>query len=460
MTDREPGSFRDPSGFLFKANSTLYRQINITYQKDYDLLLNTGLYAHLTKSKSLVPHNEVDLNLSPDPQNVYKIIKPDFIDFISYPYEWCFSQLKEAAILTLFIAKRALDYGMVLKDASAYNIQFMNGKAIFIDSLSFEEYKEGDPWVAYRQFCQHFLAPLALMAYRDVRMNQLLRTNIDGIPLDITSKLLPFKTRLNLGLMTHIHLHAKSQEKYADKTLENRLSDSKVSKQAILNLIGNLITTTKNLNLDSIDTEWEDYYQDTNYSEDAIDSKRDIIESFISLSQPSVVWDLGANNGGFSRLASNKGIKTIAFDIDHGAVEKNLEILKANEEKNILPLIIDLTNPSPFLGWHHKERRSLIDRSPADLVMVLALIHHIAIGNNVPLESAAKFLYDISNFLIIEFIPKSDSQVQRLLMTRKDIFPNYNQIGFEKAFKKYFQFQDKSLISESERIIYLMKKKT
>ncbi len=457
MKNKIPGSFRDPSGFLFRVEDSLFRQVNQSYKEEYDLLMRSGLYNHLTRSKTLISHQEVDIDLSPNPEIAYKIIKPELVDFISYPYEWCFSQLKEAAILTLAIAKRSLEYGMSLKDASAYNIQFQNGKAIFIDTLSFEKYQQGKPWVAYRQFCQHFLAPLGLMANRDVRMNQLLSTNIDGIPLDITSKLLPTKTRLDFGLMTHIHLHAKSQQRYADKPLEGRFSEASINPKAVLGLLESLISTVRKLTLKSNSTEWENYYQQTNYSEAAFTNKKEIIKSFIAEVQAGSVWDLGANNGEFSRIASDQSIKTIAFDIDPGAVEQNYRTMKANKEKYILPLIMDLTNPSPSLGWHHQERMSLIDRGPVDLAMALALIHHLAIGNNVPQESVADFLSDICHYLIIEFIPKSDSQVQRLLMTREDIFPDYHQAGFEEAFEKYFQIIHKQTVSGSDRTLYLMK---
>ncbi len=452
------GSFRDPSGFLFTIDNSLYRQVNYSYQNDYDLFMNSGLYDHLRKSNTLVSHDEVSLDISPDPQNAYKVIKPELIDFISYPYEWCFSQLKEAAILTLAIAKRSLEYDMSLKDASAFNIQFKNGRAIFIDSLSFETYQEGEPWVAYRQFCQHFLAPLALMAFCDIRLNQLLRTNIDGVPLDITSKLLPFRTRLNIGLLTHIHLHAKSQQRFADKALKGPISDAKVNKQAILGLIESLISTVKKLKVMKFDTEWNNYYQITNYSSEAFEAKKDIIHSFLSAANPNSVWDLGANTGEFSRIASERGIKTIAFDIDHGAVEKNYQHMKENQEENILPLVMDLTNPSPSLGWHHNERNSLIDRGPVDLALALALVHHLAIGNNVPLNAIAAFFSDLCEFLIIEFVPKTDSQVELLLSSREDIFPNYTINGFEVAFKNYFNIIEKKLVANSKRNLYLMKK--
>ncbi len=187
-------SFRDPSGFLFSRNGALYRQINRVYADDYDHLISSGLYDQLVKSGLLIPHREVS-EKPVYPELAVKVIQPELVPFISYPYEWSFSQLKDAALATLAIQKRSIKAGMSLKDASAYNIQFINGKPTLIDTLSFEIYKEGKPWDAYRQFCQHFLAPLALMARVDVRLGQLLRVFIDGIPLDLASRLLPASTR-------------------------------------------------------------------------------------------------------------------------------------------------------------------------------------------------------------------------------------------------------------------------
>lgn len=198
-----PGSFRDPSGFIFFENGSLYRQVNIVYRENYDQLINSGLYETLVRLGLMVSHEEVDLHYART-NSAYRILKPALIPFISYPYEWCFSQLKDAALTTLEIQKKALDFGMSLKDASAYNIQFLDGKPVFIDTLSFEKYEEGQPWVAYRQFCQHFLAPLALMCFSDVRLNQLLRIYPDGIPLDLASCLLPLRTFLKFSLLSHI----------------------------------------------------------------------------------------------------------------------------------------------------------------------------------------------------------------------------------------------------------------
>jgi len=204
-------SFRDPSGYVFRRGGYLYRQINTCYAREYDHLMSSGLYQRLVDKGWLVVHQEVDIEPL-EPSTCYRVIQPQEIRFISYPYEWCFSQLRDAALLTLAVQREALECGMTLKDASAYNIQFHHGKPILIDTLSFALYEEGAPWVAYRQFCQHFLAPLALMSRVDLRLGRLSTLYIDGIPLDLASRLLPFATRFDFGLLSHIHLHAKAQQ--------------------------------------------------------------------------------------------------------------------------------------------------------------------------------------------------------------------------------------------------------
>ena len=417
--------------------------------------MNSGLYKTLVDAELLIPHDEVDIEIAQSDKD-YKIIKPELIQFISYPYEWCFSQLKDAALTTIEIQKTALNYGMSLKDCSAYNIQFKKCKPILIDTLSFEKYHEGQPWVAYRQFCQHFLAPLALMDYKDVRLNQLLRVHIDGVPLDLASSLLPFRTYLKFSLLSHIYLHSKSQKHFADKTLDG--SSHRVSRLGFLGLVDNLESVVAGLKWRAGGTEWADYYRDTNYSADALQHKMQIVTEFVDKINPASVWDLGANVGMFSRIASDKGIQTISFDIDPAAVERNYLECVAKGETNILPLLVDLTNPSPSIGWENRERMSLVQRGPADTVLALALVHHLAISNNVPLAKIACFFNNICNSLIIEFAPKPDSQVQRLLATREDIFPDYTQQAFETEFRKYFTIQSSVRIRDSERTLYLMQR--
>lgn len=450
-------SFRDPSGFLFNKDGIILRQVNYYYKDNYDLLFGSGLYKSLVELKMLIPHEEID-QIGVIPETAYKIIKPVQIRFISYPYEWCFSQLKEAALLTLQIQKTALEHGMWLKDSSAYNIQFMDGKPVLIDTLSFEKYQEGLPWIAYQQFCRHFLAPLALMCHRDIRLNQMLRIYIDGIPLDLASRLLPTSTRLNLSLLTHIHLHAKSQRIFSDKPVN--IKSYRISRLSVLGLIDSLESSVRKLRWSPVHTEWADYYGDTNYSPEGLIAKEKIVEELIESRRPENVWDLGANTGMFSRIAGDKGIETISFDIDPAAVEKNYLTCASRGISNVLPLLLDLTNPSPGIGWENNERMSLIERGPSDMVLALALIHHLAISNNLPLDHISNFFSRIcSGTLVIEFVPKNDSQVERLLRTREDIFGDYTQQAFEDAFRKHFRVKTCISIKDSFRVIYLMTKK-
>lgn len=456
----QPGlgaSFRDPSGFLFLNLGVLYRQINRSYQAEYDHFINSGLYQRLVEEGLLIPHQEVDIRPA-DAERAYRVIRPEIVRFISYPFEWSFSQYQDAALTTLSVQKIALEYGMSLKDASAYNIQFYQGRPVLIDTLSLQVYQEGRPWDAYRQFCQHFLAPLSLMALRDIRLGQLMRVYIDGIPLDLASALLPTRTRLSLPLLAHIHLHASAQKRYsADMAVA--MKDRQVSRNALQGLIDSIESGIRKLRWSLTKTEWSGYYDEHNYTPSGLENKRSLVEEYLQHIQPESVWDLGANTGYFSRLASDQRIPTIAFDMDPGAVEQNYLDCRSRGEKNLQPLLLDLTNPSPAIGWHHQERISLAERGPAGAVLALALIHHLAISNNVPFQRLADFFYDIGMWLVVEFIPKSDSQVKRLLSTRKDIFQDYTQDDFEKVFSRRFDILRKELVLESERWLYLMKRK-
>lgn len=453
---RDPGSFRDLCGFVFYRDEVLYRQINQSYQNDYDFLVGSGLYQKLVDAGLLVSHEEVGDALA-FTSGVYKVIRPQKIPFVSYPFEWSFTQLKQAALLTLQIQKIALEYGMSLKDASAYNVQFFHGQPIFVDTLSFEKYQEGRPWVAYRQFCQHFLSPLALMCYRDVRLNQLLRIYMDGIPLALTQRLLPMRTWLNIHIVMHLHFHSRMQLSSSAKPVDR--TRNSFTRLSLCGLLDSLETAIQRLYWDPSGTEWAGYYEVTNYTQDAISHKKELVASFLDRLNPRMVWDLGANTGFFSRVASDRGILTVSIDSDSAAVENNFREACRKNERNILPLTLDLINPSSGLGWASEERVSLVERGPADVAMALAIIHHLAISNNVPLFRIAEFFNKLCHFLIIEFIPKHDSQIKKFFSLREDIFQDYSVESFEKAFGQFFVTQDKQKIKDSVRILYLMRNK-
>jgi len=452
-------SFRDPSGFLFEQEGKIFRQINDYCKEDYDMLMDSGLYTSLSTKAWLIPHQEIETEKI---DGCYKVIQPVQLKYISYPYEWSFSQLKDAALLTLNIQIEALKHGMSLKDATAYNVQFHEGRPIFIDTLSFEKYKEGSAWVAYRQFCQHFLAPLALISYLDYRVLRLSQAFIDGVPLDLASQLLPIRTWFNYSVLAHIHLHAKTQQKYEDLG-RNQASvpEVKVSRLRLDGLLASLMKATKSLSWKYQATEWGSYYEDTNYVDDSMNHKEQLVTEYLSSSKKSespTAADFGANTGRFSRLAITQGFFVLAHDIDEVAVDKNYREAKLNSETSILPLVQDLTSPSPSIGWANKERMSFTNRHHVDVGLALAIIHHLHISNNLPLYMIAEFFYGVCHSLIIEFVPKSDSQVKRLLSTREDSFSDYNEHGFEKAFSEFFNIVKREKIQGSERTLYLLEK--
>ena len=466
--DVSSSSFRDPSGCIFRDNGEIYRQVNLVYKPHYDLLFQSGLYEELTRKKLLIAHEEIEFAKGTAPQKnlndeaksggIYKICKPEKVPFISYPYEWCFSQLKDAALATLEIQSIALKHGMILKDRSAFNIQFVNGRPLLIDTLSFERYESGRPWIAYRQFCQHFLAPLVLMSAVDVRLGSLSRNYIDGIPLDLACKLLPTLALIRPSVAIHLAIHANAQKNTITK-LEPTGQQSGFSKDAMLGLVDSLKGAVEVLKLAKVKSDWTGYYDDNNYSEAAQVEKHEIVSRLIDQTKPRMLWDFGANTGAFSDIAAAKGICTVSMDFDHNCVEKNY--LKSRESgRNLLPLVVDMSQPTPAIGWANSERQRLDQRGKADTMLALALVHHLAIANNVPLDQIAAYFSKLGHWLIIEFVAKEDSQVKRLLASRKDIFADYTLAAFEENFSQYFSIVERLPIADSHRTVYLLESKT
>ena len=447
----ENSSFKDRAAQVVSYDGEIYRLIYDSGKADYDKLMTSDLYDFLVSNGKLVSHIECEKFVP-----VYKVIKPQKV-FITYPYEWCFSQFKEAALLTLDIQEAALRYGMSLKDANAYNIQFFEGRPVFIDTTSFEIYKENSPWTAYNQFCRQFLAPLALMANKDLSLSFLLTKNLDGVDISLASKLLPVSSYMDLGILRHIHMHAKIQNTYADSDKKININFSKFQMESLIYDLKNCI---KNLTIKKLNTEWGDYYANTNYSEKNFRQKQEILECFKNKIDSNFVVDLGANTGFFSRIFKDKAKLILSCDIDTQAVEENYFSIRKNNEKNVLPLVIDICNPTPALGWNGEERQSFFERvKNADVVLALAFIHHLAIGKNLPFEKIAQTFARLGNYLIIEFVEKNDSQIQKMLLNREDIFEDYTIENFENIFSRFYLIEDKVRLIDSSRILYLMRKK-
>lgn len=453
-------SFRDPAGFVYTQQGDLRRQVNLVYREHYDRLMASGLYEELVEAQLLIPHVELEAE-GWEPERAYKVIRPEPVEFISYPYEWSFSQLRDAAIATLEVQRRAMGRGMSLKDCSAYNVPFHRGRPVFIDTLSFEAYREGEPWVGYRQFCEHFLAPLALMAMRDHRLNQLCRANIDGIPLDLAARLLPARAWARWGLAMHLMLHARLQRAHtaspaAGPSTRGRPS---MSRHALLGLIDSLASTVRGLRWRPAGVGWAAYEADLPYTAEGYEQKARLVRELIDRVRPGTVWDLGANTGHFSRIAAEAGASTIAFDFDPACVERAYLDARARDEARLLPLVLDLFNPSPATGWMNRERPSIFDRGRPEMVMALALIHHLAFVGNQPMANLAEFFRGLAPWLLIEFVPEDDPQVRLLSGQRGGVHHEYTREAFERCFGKHFVTLTSEPVTERGRILYLLRRR-
>lgn len=445
-----PASYRDPSGFIFIEEGIVYRQVNRCYSETYNHLMNSGLYQELQQEGLLLAHEQVDFPGN-DP-DAYCIIKPEQLSFISYTYEWSFGMLKDAALLTLKIAQKAMKYGMILKDATPFNIQFHQGRMQFIDTLSFELYDESEPWIAYRQFCEHFLAPLALMHYSQKPLTQMLLAYPEGFPLHIASALLPARSKFNVHMYLHLHMNAKIN---SNKTKPDQ-KKAKFSSQKLKNILSSLNTAIDDLKLEYKGT-WWNYYEEANLREHYVTEKKKIIENWLSGSNCSTAFDAGANDGEFSKLLAAKGISVIGADSDHYAIDHMYQTVK-EKTLPIQPLVIDLSNPSPAIGVNNTERTSFKDRMKVDIVLALALIHHLCIGKNIPFAAIAKFFADLGNDLIIEYVPKSDVKIREMLLDRQNIFDWYTEEKFQQAFQEFYQLTKKETVGDSGRVLYYWSK--
>ncbi len=456
---RDPGSYRDPAGFVFRRDGVIYRQIDPSFADDWQGYLDSGLYDRLREEGIVIPHTEVDPDLAAEPP-AHRVIRPEPVELISYPYEWSFSQLQDAALLTLRAQSLAAAAGFTLRDASAYNVQFQRGKPLLIDSLSFERAERDRPWAPYRQFCEHFLAPLALMARVDVRLGGLLREYLEGVPLDLAARLLPGRTRLSFGLGPHIHLHARAQRQHAD---DNAAADAKpeasMSSQKLATLIESLHDTVAGLSWEPEGTAWADYADHTSYGDTATEAKARAVTDALEGIDGQSAWDLGANTGRYSRIAAEAGYRVVALDVDPAAVERGYRAIRADGRTDITPLLGDITAPSPALGWANAERASLLERVDTEVVMALALVHHLAIGANVPLPMIASLFARMAPHAIVEFVPKADPMVQRLLASRRDVFPDYDVEGFVSAFEPHFETVTRTPIAGSQRTVFLLRRR-
>jgi hypothetical protein len=446
-----PASYRDPSGFVFTIDGVFYRQVNRSYVKQYEHLINSGLYDKLTRETLLIPHTEIPENFIKSPDHHLTLL-PKQLPRITYASEWCPEQLQDAALLTLNIQRLAMEHGMTLKDATPFNVQFDNGKAIFIDTLSFDIYDPAKPWIAYRQFCECFLFPLYIHRYTQTGTHKISSAWPDGISASLTARLLPLSSRWSAGAWLHIFL----QNRVASKKTTIKESKLQFSKTKLTQLIGHLHTIVSRLVKPiAVPSAWSNYYTATILGNAYLEAKDQLFRGYLRHVEFAAALDLGCNDGLFSKILAQTGVPVIAVDSDWPCISK----LYRENVPNIQALIVDLANPTPATGFRNAERSSFTDRAGSDLVIALALVHHLALRNNIPLPLiAAYFSQLVKRHLIIEFVPLSDEKA-RELTARKDTPPlNYDSNHFEAAFSKAFFIEKKDAIPGTDRLLYLMTK--
>lgn len=457
----DSGSFRDPSGRVFRKNGNIYRSIFSPGVKDFEAARSDGIYDKLIKAGFLISYDEVKKTDFFPEGTIYCLSHPR-LPMISYPWEWCFSMLKKAALIHLEIMEMLLPHNFWLRDSSAFNVQFDGNQLRFIDTLSIGLRIPESPWVAYGQYCSHFLAPLAMAAYCDIRTLSLWRNYIDGYPLDLALKVLPFWKKYRPGLLMHLAMHAKAQIMADNKENVGKAKASKsvkVSDRGLLGVIQSLRKTIEGINWKRHSRIWEEYGDIRNYNSQDASEKADFVKKVVHKIKPGMVWDLGANTGEFSIIAASQGAFVVSIDSDPACTENLYQRLQQMEgPKRILPLTMDISNPSPGLGWNSRERRSLNKRGPADLTMALALIHHLVFSCNIPLLLIAQWLADLSTNLLVEFVPPSDPMVKKLSANRRDEHLPYNSEVFQSGFNQFFSFEDKITL-QNGRQLYLCKRK-
>lgn len=380
------------------------------------------------------------------------------IPFISYPYEWTFSMLKDAAQLQLKLTRETLADGIGLKDATPYNVQFIGSRPQFIDAGSFEKRRKGDPWYGYRQFCEMYLYPLMMQGYLGVGFQQFLRGSVNGISPDTMRKLLPASIRRpRKGRLTHVVLHAAAQNRFADSdnNMKSDAAKAGMNAQVLDATLRKLQGIVKKISLGDKKSTWSEYSERGHYIESSLDEKQKFVRDAVASAPRRQVWDIGCNDGVFSRIAAAHSDYVVAMDADPLVVDRLYNTLKAEKNEQILPLYVDLTDSGGGVGWRGQERPGVFDRGRPDIVMALAVIHHMAITFHVPLASQLDMFRDLTPELIIEMPHADDPMVRKLLTNKRDgIHDDFTLEEFERLLNERFTVKSKMLLSSGTRTIF------
>jgi ribosomal protein L11 methylase PrmA len=456
----DDGSFRDPDARVAYSNNSVYRIVYPNGFKKFDLikkiLQNKSIAEYLVETKE-VDQEELKL-LELENNKDVKIFKHKKIDYISYPYEWSFYRLKDAALHHLNLHINLLKYNATLTDAYSYNIQFNNYSPVFIDLMSIKEYSEGEFWIGHKQFCESFLNPLVLKSKLGINYNNWFKGNLEGIDTGELSKLLKLRHLFSWNIFYNIFLLNYFEKKYKKNEDLKITKNKKLKKSYYLSILTNLINFIESLKPKKETSVWGEYSRDNTYNDEEKKNKYEFISNYFNKNKTNKVLDLGCNNGEYSRLAIQSGCKSVVgLDYDLNAIDEAYLVSK-KERLNFLPLYFDVSNPSSDIGWYQKERKGFMKRLNFDFVLALAFEHHLAIAKNIPLEDVIDWITSLAPKGIIEFVPKNDVTIQSMIKLKGDIFPNYNLENFKNYLSKKTKITSEKIVSKSGRTLFSFQK--
>ena len=454
------GSFRDPDARVAHFNDSVYRIIYQNGFKKFDLikrLLQNKIISEYLVNTEEVGQEELRL-LELENQNDIKVFKHEKIDYISYPYEWSFHRLKDAALHHLNLHINLLKNDATLIDAYSYNIQFNNYSPTFIDLMSIKEYSEGEFWIGHKQFCESFLNPLVLKSKLGIDFNNWFKGNLEGIDTGQLSKLLKLRHMFSWNIFYNIFLLNYFEKKYKKNEDLKKTKNKKLKKSYYLSILSNLVSFISGLKPKIETSVWGEYSRDNTYDDDEKKNKYEFISSYFNKTKSARVLDLGCNNGEYSKLALKSGCgSVVGLDYDLNAIDEAYLVSK-KEKLNFLPLYFDVSNPSSNIGWQQKERKGFMERLNFDTVIALAFEHHLTIAKNIPLEDVVNWIISLAPRGIIEFVPKNDVTIQSMIKLKGDIFQNYNLKNFKSFLSKRTKITSEKIVSKSGRTLFSFEK--
>jgi SAM-dependent methyltransferase len=458
----EPGSFRDPDSAVFTADGKVLRGLSGRAADDYERLSGTSFFPRLVGSGQIVRTAVHEGDAPPSPRGApwTRVLEHERVPVVSYPYEWPFAMLREAASLQLDVLIAALGEGISLKDGTAYNVQFFGSRPTFIDIGSFEP--ASGPWPGYRQFCQTMLFPLMVQAHLGVPFQPLLRGSIDGLTPSQVAGMFSGLRRFRKGVVRNVTLHSVLERRVttASEQVKSELKDSGFSADLAKATAKNLAKLVSGLEVARRGSTWSDYRDTCSYSDADAEAKQAFVRSAIAGGDAGLVLDLGANDGVYSLLAAEQADYVVAVDGDEMVIDRLYRRLRAERNENVLPLVMNLVDPSGGVGWRNRERAAFADRVRPDVTLALALVHHLAIAANVPLPEVVSWLRSFGGRLVVEFVHVDDVQVQRLLANKPaGLFDDYRREAFEALLAEQFLVHEQQSLPGGSRTLYLAEPK-